>query len=248
MFDPQRATLAQKLAAGHGLGVHWLVLGSAAAVEIAARSKPDAIVIDLQHGLWERRELEAAIGIVPPEIPVIVRTAENSALAIGAALDAGAEGVIVPLIGSAEEARAAVSYARFPPRGVRSGGGLRPLADFASYVAGAQELVVMLMIETAQGRANAAAIAAVDGVDLVFIGSSDLSLSIGSFPPPYLGDLPVWEEIRHACADTPCGVFTGSLDAARELRAKGYRMVVTATDIGLLAAGFARASAGLPNS
>lgn len=242
MFDPQRATLAQKLAAGRCLGVHWLVLGSAAAVEIAARTKPDAIVIDLQHGLWERREVEAAIGVVPPEIPVLIRTAENSALAIGMALDAGAEGVIVPLIGSAEEARAAVSYARFPPRGIRSGGGLRPLADFPSYVAGADKLVVMLMIETAQGRANAAEIAAVDGVDLVFIGSSDLSLSIGSFPPPPRGDYPVWEEIRRACAQTPCGVFTGSLDAARELAANGYRMVVTATDIGLLAAGFSRAA------
>lgn len=250
MFDPHLATLANKIASGDCLGVVWIALGSAAMVEIAARSRPDAIVLDLQHGLWERRELEAAIGVVPPEIPVIIRTAENSTQAIGMAFDAGAEGVLVPLIGTAEQARAAVSYSKFPPHGIRSGGGLRPLADFVSYVKGADKLVVMVMIETAEGVANAAAIAAVDGVDMVFIGTGDLSLSLGTFPAKHHGDSAPWAEIQRACkaASKPCGAFTTSLDTAQQLRAQGYRMVVTTNDLDLLASGFIRATTGFAAS
>src|ERR1700761_6127078 len=115
MFDPSRPTLKARIAAGDCLAVSWFSLGSAALVEAGARARPDAIVIDLQHGLWERRELEAAIGVVPHDIPVMVRVAENSALAIGSALDAGAEGVIVPMIDSAAEGRAAIRSAKYPP-------------------------------------------------------------------------------------------------------------------------------------
>lgn len=246
MFDPQRATLRYRIASGRCVGVVWLSLGSAAAVEIAARAKPDAIVIDLQHGLWERRELEAAIGIVPPEIPVLVRTAENTAQAIGMALDAGAEGVIVPLVETAKQARKAVSYAKYPPHGERSGGGVRPLGDFVSYVEGADKIVVIVMIETARGVRNARAIAATEGVDMVFIGTGDLSLSIGVFPAMHHDHTVACAEIHRACkqAWTPCGIFTPNLDLARMRREQGYRMVVTANDMDALGRSFNQASAG----
>lgn len=245
MFDPARATLRYKIDTGRCLGVAWLSLGSAAIAEIAARSMPDAIVIDLQHGLWDRRELEAAIGVVPPDVPVLVRTAENTAQAIGMALDAGAEGVIVPLIETAKQAAKAVSYARFPPEGQRSGGGIRPLADFVGYVAGADKVVVMVMIETITGVKNAAGIAAVDGVDMVFIGTGDLALSLGTFPQVQHEHSVACADIHRACkaAWTPCGVFTASPDMARMRREQGYRMVVTSTDIDLLSRGFNKAGA-----
>lgn len=246
MFDPARATLRYRIASGRCMGVVWLALGSAAMVEIAARTRPDAIVLDLQHGLWERRELEAAIGLVPPEIPVIVRTAENSALAIGMALDAGAEGVMVPLVETAKQAARAVSYAKYPPEGSRSGGGIRPLADFAGYVAGADKICVMVMIETARGVANAEAIAAVPGVDMVFIGTGDLALSIGTFPQQHHDHAVACAEIHRACrkAWTPCGIFTMNLEQARMRRVQDYRMVVTTNDISLLSQSFAQAVAG----
>ena len=101
MFDPEHPTLKARIASGECMAVAWLALGSVAIADAAARTRPDAIVIDMQHGLWERHALEAAIGIVPPSVPVIVRVAENTALAIGTALDAGAEGVMVPMIESA---------------------------------------------------------------------------------------------------------------------------------------------------
>ncbi len=246
MFDPSRATLRYGIASGRCLGVVWLAMGSAAIVEVAARSKPDAIVLDLQHGLWERRELEAAIGLVPPEIPVLVRTAENTPYAIGMALDAGAEGVIVPLVETAKQARKAVSAAHYPPRGQRSGGGLRPLADFVSYVDGADRIVVIVMIETAKGVENAAGIASVEGVDMVFIGTGDLSLSLGAFPAMHHDHSVACADVHRACnaAWTPCGVFTPSLELAKMRRAQGYRMVVMANDMDLLARGFNQASIG----
>ena len=98
------------------------------------QAKPDAIVIDAQHGLWDRKSLEDTLGIVSSAAPVLVRVAENSLAAIGQALDAGAEGVIVPLIETDHEAAAAVAASRFPPEGARSGGGVRPLGgNFGSY-------------------------------------------------------------------------------------------------------------------
>ncbi|WP_342358976.1 HpcH/HpaI aldolase family protein [Terrarubrum flagellatum] len=224
----------------------WLSLGSVALCEIAARSRPDAIVIDMQHGLWDRSSLEAAIGVTPADIPVLVRVAENSPIAIGQALDAGAEGVIVPLIETAKQARAAVAAAHYPPRGNRSGGGVRPLMDFVDYVEAAnRSIVVCLMIETAKGRKNAQKIAATEGADMVFIGTGDLALSIGSFPNFDARHDAACAAIHAACRAewTPCGVFTNAVDGARAKREQGYRMVVTANDGDIVAKGLNQATA-----
>lgn len=245
MFDPLRPTLKARLARGPCLGAAWFALGSAALVEIAVRARPDAIVIDQQHGLWERRDLEAAIGLVPREIAVLVRVAENSALAIGTALDAGAEGVIVPLIESAEAAAQALRFSRYPPRGIRSAGGVRPLHDFERYVQGAESIATVLMIETRAGLAHAGAIAATEGVDMVFIGTGDLALSLG-VAPSQTAHAAGCAAIRASCASAgvPCGIFTGGAEAAAARRAEGYRMVVVATDLGVAAHGFAAATEG----
>lgn len=251
MFDPLQPTLRQRFDKGEAVGVIWLVLGSPAMVEIAGRSRPDAIVLDFQHGLWDRLSLESAIGVVPSRIPVLVRVAENTPQAIGHALDAGAEGVIVPLVESAQQARNAVKAARYPPIGMRSSGGVRPMADFPAYVDGARRgIVVCVMIETARGVRNAREIAAVAGVDLVFIGPGDLSLSLGAFPRPDRRLEDAYAAVRKACKRerVPCGIFTTSLDAARARCAQGFRMIVTANDIQVAASGFAAASSGFASA
>ena len=81
------------------------------------------IIIDLQHGLWDRASLENAIGLIAGKTVPLVRVAENTPHAIGTALDAGALGVIVPLVETPAEAEAAVAAAKYPPLGRRSGGG-----------------------------------------------------------------------------------------------------------------------------
>lgn len=164
------------------LAALWMSIGSATIIELAGAAGADAIVIDVQHGLWNRTNLEAAVGAVAPAASALVRVAENTALAIGQALDTGAEGVIVPLIEDGAAAAQAVAAARFPPQGHRSGGGVRPLASgFMDYCAIANErTVVGVMIETVRGVENASAIARTPGVDFVLIGTGDLALSLGA--------------------------------------------------------------------
>jgi 2-dehydro-3-deoxyglucarate aldolase/4-hydroxy-2-oxoheptanedioate aldolase len=102
------------------------------------------------------------------------------------------------------------------------------------------------MIETAAGLANVEAIAATPGIDFLFIGAGDLSLSLGEFPKPgHRVDRACAEVLRASlAAGRPCGIFTGSLEAARAMRARGFRMVVTATDADLMRDAFAAAGKG----
>jgi 2-keto-3-deoxy-L-rhamnonate aldolase RhmA len=241
MFVSKHSVLRHRLDRGDRLGVIWLSLGSSAMAEIAGRARPDAIVLDLQHGLWVRLGVEAAIGVIPPDVPVLARVAENSPSAIGQALDAGAEGVIVPLIETRKQAKRAVRAARYPPAGERSGGGVRPLASFAEYKARADAgVVVIAMIETVAGISNARKIAATKGVDMVFIGTGDLALSLDALPSGDPRHEDACSDVLAACRAhwTPCGIFTASTEAAVNRRAQGYRMVVLADDIALVSRGF----------
>jgi 2-keto-3-deoxy-L-rhamnonate aldolase RhmA len=246
MLESGKSQLRQRLAGGQTIGAFWLALGSLALCELAIRTKPDAIVIDMQHGLWDRMSMEAVLGLIPPTIPALVRVEENSARCIGQALDAGAEGILVPLVETADQARAAVAATRYPPLGGRSGGGIRPLANFADYVEAAnRDVLLAVMIETVDGVANAKAIAATTGVDLVFIGTGDLALSLGTFPNPDPRHAEACAAVLAACrsANTFCGIFSNSCAAAVARRAQGYQLVVSANDIDVVTDGFARASA-----
>ncbi len=222
---------------GGSVGMVWLSLGSTAVAELAADAGPDAVVFDLQHGLWQRQTLQDAIGIVRAKTTPLARVADGSATAIGEALDAGPLGVIVPLVETAEQAAAAVAAAKYPPAGIRSGGGVRPLMDFKAYgVAANDAVLVSVMVETARGVENAAAIAAVPGVDLVFIGTGDLALSIGTFPEFGPEHETVVKEVQQACRDvgTPCGAFTPHLAFALDRRRQGFQATVIAEDISMV--------------
>jgi kynurenine formamidase/2-keto-3-deoxy-L-rhamnonate aldolase RhmA len=237
--------LRHRIGQGEPIGLFWMALGSTSIIELAAQARPDAIIIDAQHGLWDRKSIEDAIGIVSKAAPVLVRVAENSPLAIGQALDAGAEGVLVPLIETDLDAAAAVSAARFPPEGTRSGGGVRPLGgDFAAYYQSQiRRTVVGVMIETVRGVRQAAAIANTPGVDFVLIGTGDLAISLGGFPHVDQRHEDACKAVLAACktANVPCGIFTGNIDGAMARRDQGYPIVVVANDIEIVAGGFQRA-------
>lgn len=237
--DDLRARLA-----GPGLSLAWFSLGSVPLVEIAARDGFDAAAIDLQHGLWDRMAMHLAVSALG-SVPVIARVAAISAAAIGEALDSGAAGILVPLIETAEQARLAVAAARFPPDGIRSGGGVRPLAGgFANYVRDHGRPLIGVMIETLAGVENAAGIAATPGIDLVFIGTGDLALSVGCFPAIDERHERAIEAVRVACRDAgvACGIFTTSVEAALQRRDQGFAATVAANDIAIVASGFAAAA------
>lgn len=237
-------SLKPGLAGNAPVDLIWLALGSVPMAEFAAQAGPGAVVLDLQHGLWERGTVEAAIGAIGKQVPVIARCAENTHHAIAQALDAGAAGVLVPLIESADDARRAVSAGRYPPFGTRSAGGVRPLlAGIQAMLDADRHVAVGVLIETVAGIENVEEIAAVPGLDYLFIGTGDLSLSRGT------ADADVIERdcervLRAAKANgLPCGIFTNDAQGARRAFAKGYRMAVSANDIELVKQGMAAAHA-----
>lgn len=245
VFDINKPTLKARLAKGPPLGAYWFALGNLAVIEAALHAGAEAVVIDMQHGLFDRRLLEAAIGIVPASVPCLVRVEDDTPGAIGRALDAGAEGVIVPLVETAEQARSAAAACHYPPKGIRSGGGVRPLRDFARYYgAAAEAIAVGVMIETRRGVQSAKAIAAAENVDFVFIGTGDLALSLGTSPGSE-AHAKACRKIRDAsrAAGTPCGIFTLEAQSAAACIADGYAMAIVANDISAANDYFASAAA-----
>src|SRR6218665_758099 len=227
-----------RLERGTVLPLVWLALVSAALAEIAARSVPAAIVLDLQHGLWERGSLEAAAGIAGVCTSLIAPTPHFSPPARGA----GVPRVRAPGGERADDPRALPAPSRYPPQGRRSGGGVRPLlAGADSMLAVNRHVAVGAMIETALGAQNAEAICAVAGIDFIFVGTGDLQLSMPDASPGQLKACCARiRDIAHR-QGLPCGLFTSDAVAARQAFAEGYELAVVANDIGLAARGFADA-------
>ncbi|MDB4881896.1 MAG: 2-dehydro-3-deoxyglucarate aldolase [Gemmatimonadetes bacterium] len=163
----------------------WLNLGSPLTAEMAGLAGFDWVLLDHEHGAGSdvtiMHQLQA-VSATPATC--LVRIAANEAPRFKRVLDAGAHGVMVPYVSTPDEARAAVSAMRYPPRGVRGVAKLTRASSFGArfdeYFARAHEwLVTLAQIETAEAVANAPAIAAVDGVDVLFVGPMDLTTSLG---------------------------------------------------------------------
>jgi len=158
------------------------------AVEVMAQSSPDFICIDWEHAQIGRERIEdlvRAAGV--HSVTAMVRVPGHAPEAIAAVLDAGAGGVLVPRVSTAEQARAAVSATRYPPIGSRGVGPGRAAGygyRIPDYLAKANDMLVLaIQVETAEGLANIEEIVAVEGLDLIFIGPGDLSVSIDAMGP-----------------------------------------------------------------
>jgi len=153
------------------------------AVEVMAQSRPDFICIDWEHAQIGRERIEDLVRASDVHsVTAMVRVPGHAPEAIAAVLDAGAGGVLVPRVSTARQAKAAVSATRYPPIGSRGVGPGRAAGygyRIPDYLAKANEtLVLAIQVETAEGLANIEEIVAVEGVDLIFIGPGDLSVSI----------------------------------------------------------------------
>ena len=162
----------------------WIQIGHPAVAEVLATAGFDWIAADMEHTDIDTAGFAAlARAMHGRQAMPLARVRENDTLAIRQVLDLGAQGVIVPLIHTAEDADRAVRAAKYPPRGVRGFCFSRMNhwgVDFATYAANANDnIAVVVMIESCQGVENIDAILAVDGVDGVFIGPYDLSGSYG---------------------------------------------------------------------
>jgi 4-hydroxy-2-oxoheptanedioate aldolase len=157
-------------------------------IEITAKVGFDFIIIDAEHTQIDRGKFEPLLRAAEVgQTPALIRVPGNDRIWINAALDSGAAGVLVPRVNSADDVRAAVAATRYPPLGERGVGPGRASAygmQIEQAVARANENIVLaVQVETAQGLANIEEIAAVDGVDAVYIGPGDLAISIGAFGP-----------------------------------------------------------------
>ena len=232
--------LAARLASHDPLLGGWTFLREPLAAEAASRAGYDYVCIDGQHGLHDYQTIAAQLAAVVlggSALP-IVRVPWNEPGFIGQVLDAGAMGVIVPMVNTPEQAAAVVRACRYAPVGERSLGPVGAGSRYgATYVASANSSVAVIpMIETQQGLANVEAIAAVEGIDALYVGPSDLSLSMG-LAPGVDNDDPRFDEAvrRIAAAATAAGVIPG-IHAEPELVAKrkeqGFRMMTIGFDLG----------------
>jgi 4-hydroxy-2-oxoheptanedioate aldolase len=228
--------------------VGWLQMPGTLHAEALARAGYDAIVIDLQHSPIDfSTAVPMIIAIENGGAEPFVRVRWNDASEIMKLLDAGAYGIVVPMIDTAEQAGLFASALHYPPRGVRSFGPRRPPFRFGpGYAAMASQTVVSLaMIETRDGIDNLDAILATEGFDGVFIGPTDLALALGKEPKPDSSDPAVVEVVRtireraHA-AGKKAGIFCAGGAFAREKLAEGFDLVSVAPDLAMLV-GAARA-------
>ncbi|MCR6486704.1 aldolase/citrate lyase family protein [Amycolatopsis sp. OK19-0408] len=166
---------------------YWLLADSPVMAERLATGGYDYLCLDQQHGLMGYHgirdgllAIDAGGGLGPRPTVGLVRTAANDPRCVGQALDAGAAGVIVPMIDDAEAARAAVRHAKYPPQGRRSYGPMRAELRRGPDLAVVNDTtLVAVMIETASGLEHVEEIAAVPGVDALYVGPYDLALAIG---------------------------------------------------------------------
>lgn len=222
----------------------WLTIPSAWTAELLAAQGFDAVTIDRQHGLVDDATAVAMLQAISTTAAApLVRLPWNDPAAIMRALDAGAWGVICPMINSRAEAEAFVGACRYPPRGYRSYGPIRA-AVYAGddYFARADdEVVALVIIETAEALANAEAIITTPGLDGVYIGTVDLSISLGLAGLGDMDDPKLAGAVEHILAlarrhDRVAGIHARNPAEAGQLAARGFRLITPLTDTAALQA------------
>ena len=223
----------------------WLAIPNSFSAEVMAHQGWDSLTIDLQHGVIDYAQMVTMLQAISTTACVpIVRVPWLEPGIIMKTLDAGAYGVICPMVNSRDEAARFVSYTRYAPRGVRSFGPVRAMYySGPDYPEHANDTVVAFaMIETKQALDRLDDILSVEGLDAVYIGPSDLSLSMGCRPVFDEVDAPVAQAIAHIAErakvhGVQCGIHNGLTSVALARRALGYRFLTVSSDARLIAAG-----------
>jgi 4-hydroxy-2-oxoheptanedioate aldolase len=223
----------------------WLSIPSSISAEAAARSGLDYVCVDMQHGVIDYSSLAGMVqaielgGAVP-----IARVPWNEPGIIGKSLDAGAHGVVVPMVNTREQAEAVIRSARYAPEGARSWGPVMPNLRRADNRTWAHESIACIpMIETVEAIANLDDILSVPGIDAIYVGPADLSISLGLEPGNRDGD-PLFDDAlativagcrRHGVVP---GIHTTGALAPTRLE-QGFRMITVTADLLAMTIGLA---------
>lgn len=250
-------SLRDRALRGEILSGTWLSLGSSLTAEMAGKAGFDWALIDLEHGAADHESLLHQLQALDATPAAgIVRIAWNEAPRFKRALDLGPSGIMVPYVNTADEARQAARAMRYPPDGVRgvarsnraAGFGL----EFDAYFAQANErLLTIVQIETAEAVENVEAIAAVEGVDVLFVGPLDLSVSLGvpsqSAHPAFRAALARVVAASRA-AGKAAGILLPSAEQIAPALTDGFTFVAAGSDGALVARGMREIAQAFPRT
>ncbi|MQA96986.1 MAG: 2,4-dihydroxyhept-2-ene-1,7-dioic acid aldolase [Streptosporangiales bacterium] len=235
-------TLREVLTSGKPTVGGWCAIPSGFSAELMGRSGLDWVCVDTQHGLIGYDAMVPMLqALAITGTPAIVRVPWNQPDHIMKALDAGAQGVVVPMINNADDARRAVAATRYPPDGTRSWGPIRAALDDPGYSPEPvnRRIVLAAMIETSEGVRNMDEILSVPGVDACYIGPSDLALGHGMTPTLAVAD-PEHEKLvldvlaackRHGVIP---GIHCDGVTNVRRWHKAGFTMTTLGSDAALL--------------
>ena len=226
----------------------WVSISDPISAQILARAGFEWILVDMEHGPISVGELPGLVNAIrASDAEPFVRAAWNTSAAIQVALDTGVSGIMIPMINTADDAESAVGDVRFSPLGERSRGGTRAALSFqtdsATYFRDANDQVLLMaQIETALAIDNLEEIAAVPGVDCLFVGPNDLAASYGSeyaqawkaFTGVYKAAIESVPIVAKRHGKIP-GILAASPEMAKQCVALGYTLVGVGSDTGMLA-------------
>jgi len=243
--------LARRLRAGETVYSAWCGLGSPMVAETIAREGFSAVVIDVQHGLWDMASTVAAVGAVHhANASPVVRVPLNDFAFVSRALDFGAEAIIAPMINTPTDARAFAAVAKYPPLGERSWGPQRAMSlqgrtVTTDYLREANEgTLTLAMIETPTALANVEDIAATEGIDALFIGPYDLSTALSGGTAQDVQAPEVERAIDRICAAAKNagkipGIYCRDAERALAMAKRGFRFITIGSDLGIVREGAA---------
>ncbi len=221
----------------------WSVSADPLVAELVAATEADIVCVDAQHGYCDTATLPSLLASmrVAGRVP-LVRVRWNDPGQIMRALDAGASGVIVPMVNTAAEALAAAQACRFPPNGTRSWGPLWSARPILTPEQADAEVLCVVMIETAEAVANLDAILATPGVDAIYIGPNDLALSCGFGRQTYRNSAAVNDLLTAVlnaakAAGMPVGMHCSDVAMAHHWSDRGANWLTALTDVDVLASG-----------
>jgi len=236
------AQLRTRLRAGETLLGCFLSLGSALTAELMGAAGYDWALIDLEHGAGDEKDSLAQMQALSASgCAAIVRVESTARQRVNRVLDFGAHGVMFPRIDTAEEARAAVAAMRYAPAGVRGVAFANRACGYGSnfmpYLDASTSLLTVVQIESPEAVAHAPGIAACDGVDVLFIGPSDLSHSmgmLGNFTHPEFQDAIRRTAEAAAAYGKSCGILLPAPADLMQYQSAGYRFIASGSDAVLL--------------
>jgi len=230
--------LKEKLYSGKTSLGTWITIGSPDVVDTLKLLPLDWFLLDLEHSYFSiETARNTMLALLDTKIVPLVRVGESDQYLIKRVLDIGAYGILVPLVNTAEDAEKVVNYSKYPPLGSRGVGPVRAASygnNLKDYVTTANdEILVGVQIETTQALANAEAIAATKGVDLVFVGPSDLTMSLGLVTDrgnqKVIDSMQSVVKICERLGKIP-GTLASTADEAKKWQRLGYRFISLGSD------------------